>query len=918
MSQVRVVLKSVWDDKGIKNAQKSLEGISKGIGTTFKAIGIAAVAAGAAIAKLSADSIKAASSLQESTNAVNVAFGDAADSILKIGESSAQSLGLARTEFNQAAVRFSAFAERVVGQGGDVAGFIGDITTRAADFASVFNIEVAEALQVFQSGLSGEAEPLKRFGINLLESEVKAYALRTGLISVGETMTEQQKVQARYGLLMEATNKTAGDFANTSDSLANRQRILQATFEDIQAEVGTAMLPAFEELVGVVVDDLLPVFKNVAEKVGPSVAEMLKFIAEVLDEAFTEGTDLNDALNELAGAFDLLFGAITNGQKDAKGFSDFLANLVIVIEFIVTTLASLIAGLQGFGIALDALGKGDFDTVFKFLSMDTIEFLESVNAATDGLDELNGVDLSKIRGQLGDTRVDAERLVNAQKQLYYAMRGLPVPTTTTPTTTTTTTTTTRTGGRSGPSAFEQVQKIIKDAQKKLNAAQERYDKAVSAARKAYDTSIAEATKSYTEAVTDATTARDESLAAALVAHNRNIASIQSDFAKRQADIIQTSIDRLRDAYASAVKTNVADLFGTEQVGKSIDNLISNLKERLTASRRLVSNSALLASQGFSQTFIEQIVGAGLETGNELATAILEATPETQKELQSLFGTLESETETGMDSLAKTMFDKTGLATTELKKLFTQTQTDLAAALAQAQTDYSASQTEILKSYSDALAQAAKTRDDAFDRASTALNEALTSARDQYLETLKEIKEAFDEQIKAMEGQLGSLGRTVQAFLANLAKLQGGKFPTNLAGLQGELPSGGEPVTFGELEGMNVAAKSVTGATGVLIDSANDVANTLAYLDERIGRAFTYAANIAGTNAAAAESAKATAAEFLAQRQALATAGESAVGTIININVKTDSTQSVAMVGRTLGSTITKYVTTGGEVLVSSK
>jgi len=332
MSQVRVVLKSVWDDKGIKNAQKSFQGISDGITTAFKAIGVATVAAGAAIAKLSADSIKAASSLQESTNAVNVAFGRSADEVLKIGENAAQSLGLARTEFNQAAVRFSAFAERVVGEGGDVAGFIGDITTRAADFASVFNIEVAEALQVFQSGLSGEAEPLKRFGINLLESEVKAYALRTGLIKVGETMTEQEKVQARYGLLLESTAKTAGDFANTSDSLANRQRILKATFTDIQAEIGTAMLPAFEALVGVVVDDLLPIFKDLGEKIGPAVAGVLEFIGEVFAEARTSGTNLNRALGDLKRSFDLLFSAITNGQKDAKGFSDLLSNLVRIIE----------------------------------------------------------------------------------------------------------------------------------------------------------------------------------------------------------------------------------------------------------------------------------------------------------------------------------------------------------------------------------------------------------------------------------------------------------------------------------------------------------------------------------------------------------------------------------------------------------
>jgi hypothetical protein len=55
---------------------------------------------------------------------------------------------------------------------------------------------------------------------------------------------------------------------------------------------------------------------------------------------------------------------------------------------------------------------------------------------------------------------------------------------------------------------------------------------------------------------------------------------------------------------------------------------------------------------------------------------------------------------------------------------------------------------------------------------------------------------------------------------------------------------------------------------------------------------------------------------LGMLQSLRTMGAAAVGTTININVKTDPSQSLAMVGKTLGNTITKYVTAGGQVLVS--
>jgi DNA-directed RNA polymerase subunit F len=851
---VNVVLKSVWDDRGVKNAQKSFQGISDGITTAFKAIGVATVAAGAAIAKLSADSIRAASSLQESTNAVNVAFGKSADEVLKIGENAAQSLGLARTEFNQAAVRFSAFAERVVGEGGDVAGFIGDITTRAADFASVFNIEVAEALQVFQSGLSGEAEPLKRFGINLLESEVKAYALRTGLIKVGETMTEQEKVQARYGLLLESTAKTAGDFANTSNSLANRQRILKATFTDIQAEIGTAMLPAFEALVGVVVDDLLPIFKDLGEKIGPAVAGVLEFIAEVFEQASTEGTDLNLALGELEDSFDLMFAAITNGQRDAEGFARFLADLTRIVSFLVTTMAALIAGFQGFGIAIDALGRGDFATFFRFLTTDTIEFMESVEGTTgavtdlgtqglvvaDHIRDLNNIKLQGLRNEITGTTGELNRFRNLSNKFVAAFKpleegggggggG---------------------GGATGPTAFERVQKFIKDSQKDLAKAQETYNKTIAAAQKRYA---------------------------------EQVLKTEQDFANKLADIIQQSQDRLRTAFESVVRVSLADIFEVEET-KSVANLIAGLTNRLSKSQALLEKAGKLNAAGFSQTFIEQVVQAGTDTGNELASAILESTPQTQAELQRLFLALEATAETGMDSLAREIYNKQGLATRELKNLYVQTQIDLTEALKELQLDF---------------------------------NQEVIDANMALIEAVKKIREAFQENIESMKGDLGGLDRVVSEFLKKLGQVET-KAEERIDKITSPVTGGG--VTGGAAGGMTgvvLAASSVTDATGIFIDAMSDVSRVIEYLNERINAANRFAneSAIAGRTAEAM-SAVNLRNEFRSQLGLIQSLGTGAVGTTININVKTDSTQSLAMVGKTLGNTITKYVSAGGQVLVS--
>ena len=213
--------------------------------------GVGAVAfagvAGAGLVKLAGD----ASNLEESINAVNVTFGEAAGGVLKLGEEAARAVGLSTAEFNSLAVQFSSFATTVAGEGGNVVTTLDDLTTRAADFASVMNLDVAEAARVFQSGLAGETEPLKKFGIDLSAAAVGAFAVANGISDSASAMTEAEKVQARYGLLMEQTNKTQGDFANTSQGAANQQRILKAELENLRASIGSGVLPIMTSMLQV-------------------------------------------------------------------------------------------------------------------------------------------------------------------------------------------------------------------------------------------------------------------------------------------------------------------------------------------------------------------------------------------------------------------------------------------------------------------------------------------------------------------------------------------------------------------------------------------------------------------------------------------------------------------------------------------
>ena len=823
---VKIRIVSDLDPKGLKEAERGLERLKDFSDKSFRAVAVGTGIAAAAFGKFALDSIRAASNLEESTNAVNVSFGKSAKAILEIGKNSAESLGLARNEFNEAAVRFSAFAERIAGVGNDTSGFIREVTQRAADFASVFNIEVAEALRVFQSGLAGEAEPLKRFGINLLESEVKAYALRAGIISVGESMTETEKVQARYGLLLESTSKTAGDFANTSEGLANSQRILKARFTDMQAEIGQALLPAFTNLFKTVADRVMPEFEKLGaflrspqgqkaiSDLANTIADLtIKFINNIDGvirtatslATFVVGVKVATTAVQAATTAQLLFNTAVRANPYVLAATGLLAFVSAVTAFRndsvaatqaaraqaqqITVLDSEIDNLTR-SYQSGAISQEAYEAQLKAIQREQ-EYVAIATRGTAGeLTRFNRISLSAVRKEMSATAELGQRLANNQRELYFAMRGMKAP---------------EMGtafrspaeevnniAASGVSAFEQarerVRDLIRSSQKQLGEAQQTLIGAQVSARQTYA---------------------------------ENILRIEKDFAGRLSNIIQQSQDRLRSAYRSAVEENISALFDRSE-DKSVEGLVKSLSDKLAGSRRLLENSAQLASQGFSQTFIEQIVGAGTATGNELASAILNSTPETKSELQKLFSALETEAAFGMDSLSKEIYEKQGLATTELKILYTNTQGELTQALLDQQTQ---------------------------------LDNSLRAANQAFIDSVAKIKANLAEQLADMKNQFGGMERIIDQFNAKLDQLIAKSRQAQLIG--------------------NTPAPSVVSAKPETI-----VFNPIPQPVSRTP---------------------------VVQTQP-----------VINVNVKTDSTQSTSMVGKNVASAINKYVRNGGGLQVRTQ
>ncbi|CAB4175918.1 hypothetical protein UFOVP979_11 [uncultured Caudovirales phage] len=272
---INIPITSSFDDKGLGKAQKALGAFgvdaNKGFSGLTKSTLIATAAIGAAVGAVGAfayKAIQAASDFDEAINKNKVVFGAISKEVEAFARTANTALGLSETAALKAAGTFAIFGKSAGLAGKNLSDFSIDLVTLASDLASFNNTSVDDAITALGSALRGEAEPLRKYGVLLDDATLKAAATELGIYSGSKALTAQQKVLAAQKVIFDQTGDAQGDFGRTSDGLAAQQKILGATFDDIQQKLGKAFLPIFLKVVTYLNDNVVPVFERVAEVIG--------------------------------------------------------------------------------------------------------------------------------------------------------------------------------------------------------------------------------------------------------------------------------------------------------------------------------------------------------------------------------------------------------------------------------------------------------------------------------------------------------------------------------------------------------------------------------------------------------------------------------------------------------------------------
>lgn len=262
-----------------------------------------------------------AADLAEQQSKVNAVFGEGAQEIRDFAQSSSTNLRMSE----RAALSFMGTTGNLfdsLGVGAeDAIDMSKGLAQLAADLASFNNAEVKEVIIALQSGLVGETEPMRRFGANLSAARVEAEALRLGLAKTKNAITDSMKVTARYSLIMADTANAHGDAARTADGAAGSWQQLNAELEDVQTELGGALLPVVQELT-LGLKDMLGILgindkaakdwsvtlaeaAGVAEGGGDSIAQLrdgVQALNDILQPQVDEAADFAKSLSTMAEA----------------------------------------------------------------------------------------------------------------------------------------------------------------------------------------------------------------------------------------------------------------------------------------------------------------------------------------------------------------------------------------------------------------------------------------------------------------------------------------------------------------------------------------------------------------------------------------------------------------------------------------
>lgn len=409
VSGAEIAVDVTADTKSAEGTLTAFSGKMKGFASGFGTImATGAALAGTAVVGGFVKMIKAGSDLNETLSKTGVVFGPATSAVVANAQTMADSFGLPKTAILDAASSFGLLFKGAGMAASGSADLANSLSNLAADASSFYNVPLEQALEDFRSGLVGESEPMRKYGVLLSEAQVQQEAYRMGIAKSGSQLTEQQKVMARSSLITKGLSDAHGDLIRTNTSVANSWRQLQGQIGNLAADLGMKLQPAISKILGwfiILVDSAGPLMTSFGEKLS-GIWTGLKAGWDQLWPVL--GPQLQQLWQQFQGLIDKLGG----WQPVIMVVVGALALLIAPVPTIIAALVLLYAKFEGFRTVVNAVITFITGTVAPALISIGKVIIDNVVSAVKSLAEWFQTILPYIVNFVNNTRKEIETFAN--------------------------------------------------------------------------------------------------------------------------------------------------------------------------------------------------------------------------------------------------------------------------------------------------------------------------------------------------------------------------------------------------------------------------------------------------------------------------------------------------------------------------
>lgn len=611
MSNMFLNIVSTFKGDGIKKATGELGAFSSKMGGFGDVLGKAgkALAGFAVTAKaisFGRESIEQARDLERNMYGMEKVFGLMAP-VMKEFVENASSIGLSQSE----AAKASTFLGSVLKQSGFEMSAVATETEKlvklGVDLSTLYGYDVQEALLGMTALFRGEYDPIEKFGVAMKQSEINAELAARGLNNLEGAARRNAEQVIRLEFLYQRAADATGAFEEQTGGLFASQKILGATFRDMQAAVGTALIPS--------ITNLNIELTNLVEKAGPVLIDMFTRLGDILNnivrifgDALDPSTALGDSFFALGARFESLMQEIFGEDFDIAIIFDMASEAVRIfltlLHDAMLLVENIISALKIQFEMLSLLLSGSVQGMKELFTTDWAQKQKDAFEENALALEYASAGMETYGGKMRQAAIEAKLLAGELLSVAEAMSlGSP---------------------DAGTSKARRAQMNIENKRRATGKGSGLGSGAGTAAGQA-------AEKAARELL-----AAQEKAARELAAAQAAAARAEEERLRKRSDAYESFANAVKSTFGG-IKDSIVSAFSLPELGSSVGSITRNIKKLLEQTKNFARNITSLSQQGLTNDLLQQVIAAGPMQGGRLAQALAGAGGGFISELNQAYG-----------------------------------------------------------------------------------------------------------------------------------------------------------------------------------------------------------------------------------------------------------------------------------------